>query len=163
MQTVALSRPGDDGAFRARIRTYAGQRAAPHAAVLDARLRADRSEDGGVLHEYSTIDGVQEDVVDILLNLKGMVLKMHSREEARSTARIGEGVVTAGDIESTHDVEIVNPDHIIAHLAPGGKVDMQIRVEQGRGYLAATAAMPTRTAAASAASCSMHRSAPSNA
>jgi DNA-directed RNA polymerase subunit alpha len=92
-----------------------------------------------VLHEYSTIDGVQEDVVDILLNLKGVVLKMHGRDEATLTLKkSGEGVVTAGDIEQQHDVEIVNPDHVIAHLAAGGKLDMQIRVEQGRGYLAAT-------------------------
>jgi DNA-directed RNA polymerase subunit alpha len=93
----------------------------------------------GVLHEYSTIDGVQEDVVDILLNLKGVVLKMHGRDEATLTLKkSGEGVVTAGDIEQMHDVEIVNPDHVIAHLAPGGKLDVQIKVEQGRGYLAAT-------------------------
>ena len=92
----------------------------------------------GVLHEYSTIDGVQEDVVDILLNLKGIVLKLHNRDEATlNLKKSGEGVVTAGDIESTHDVEIVNPDHVIAHLAAGGKLDMQIKVEQGRGYLAA--------------------------
>ena len=93
----------------------------------------------GVLHEYSTIDGVQEDVVDILLNLKGVVLKMHGRDEAMLTLKkSGEGVVTAGDIEQQHDVEIVNPDHVIAHLAAGGKLDMQIKVEQGRGYIAAT-------------------------
>ncbi len=94
---------------------------------------------GGVLHEYSTLDGVQEDVVDILLNLKGIVLKLHNREEVLlNLKKAGEGVVTAGDIESTHDVEIVNPDHVIAHLAAGGKLDMQIKVEQGRGYIAAT-------------------------
>jgi DNA-directed RNA polymerase subunit alpha len=93
----------------------------------------------GVLHEYSTIDGVQEDVVDILLNLKGVVLKMHGRDEATlQLKKSGEGVVTAGDIEQQHDVEIVNPDHVVAHLAAGGKLDMTIRVEQGRGYLAAT-------------------------
>jgi DNA-directed RNA polymerase subunit alpha len=93
----------------------------------------------GVLHEYSTIDGVQEDVVDILLNLKGVVLKMHGRDEATLTLKkSGEGVVTAGDIEAQHDVEIVNPDHVVAHLAAGGKLDMQIKVEQGRGYIAAT-------------------------
>ena len=93
----------------------------------------------GVLHEYSTIDGVQEDVVDILLNLKGVVLKMHGRDEATLTLKkSGEGLVTAGDIEQQHDVEIVNPDHVIAHLAPGGKLDMQISIEQGRGYIAAT-------------------------
>ena len=94
---------------------------------------------GGVLHEYSTLDGVQEDVVDILLNLKGMVLKLHNREEAiLNLKKSGEGVVTTGDIEPMHDVEIVNPDHVIAHLAAGGKLDMQITVAQGRGYIAAT-------------------------
>jgi len=93
----------------------------------------------GVLHEYSTLDGVQEDVVDILLNLKGIVLKLHNRDEALlSLKKSGEGAVTAGDIETMHDVEIVNPDHVIAHLAAGGKVDMQIKIEQGRGYIAAT-------------------------
>ena len=93
----------------------------------------------GVLHEYSTLDGVQEDVVDLLLNLKGIVLKMHNRDEALLTLKkSGEGAVTAGDIEAMHDVEIVNPDHVIAHLASGGKLDMQIKIEQGRGYIAAT-------------------------
>lgn len=93
----------------------------------------------GVLHEYSTLDGVQEDVVDLLLNLKGIVLKLHNREEALLTLKkSGEGAVTAGDIEPMHEVEIVNPDHVIAHLASGGKLDMQIKVEQGRGYIAAT-------------------------
>jgi DNA-directed RNA polymerase subunit alpha len=93
----------------------------------------------GVLHEYSTLDGVQEDVVDILLNLKGIVLKLHNSEEATLTLKkSGEGVVTAGDIEPMHDVEIINPEHVIAHLAPGGKLDMQINVAHGRGYVAAT-------------------------
>jgi DNA-directed RNA polymerase subunit alpha len=92
----------------------------------------------GVLHEYSTLDGVREDVVDILLNMKGVVLKMHNRSEATlRLSKDGEGVVTARDIETTHDVEIINPDHIIAHIAPGGKLDMQIRVETGRGYVPA--------------------------
>ena len=69
----------------------------------------------GVLHEYSTLDGVQEDVVDILLNLKGIVLKLHNREEVMlNLKKSGEGMVTAGDIEPMHDVEIVNPDHVIA-------------------------------------------------
>jgi DNA-directed RNA polymerase subunit alpha len=93
----------------------------------------------GVLHEYSTIDGVQEDVVDILLNLKGIVLKLHNREEVvLNLKKQGESVVTAGDIEASHDVEIINPDHVIAHIAPGGKLDMQIKVEGGRGYVPAT-------------------------
>jgi DNA-directed RNA polymerase subunit alpha len=89
----------------------------------------------GVLHEYSTIDGVQEDVVDILLNLKGVVLKVHNRTEALLTLKKkGEGAVTAADIEVSHDVEIINPEHVIAHLSPGGKLEMQIKVERGRGY-----------------------------
>jgi DNA-directed RNA polymerase subunit alpha len=90
----------------------------------------------GVLHEYSTIEGVQEDVVDIMLNLKGVVLKLHNREDTLlSLKKKGEGPVTAGDIEATHDIEIVNPEHVIAHLSPGGKLEMQIKVEKGRGYL----------------------------
>jgi len=90
----------------------------------------------GVLHEYSTLDGVREDVVDLLLNLKGVVLKVHGRGEATlSLVKAGEGVVTAADIELSHDVEVINPDHVLAHLAPGGKLDLQIKVEQGRGYV----------------------------
>ncbi|MEW6313947.1 MAG: DNA-directed RNA polymerase subunit alpha [Pseudomonadota bacterium] len=93
-----------------------------------------------VLHEYSTLDGVQEDVVDLILNLKGVVLKLHNRSEALVTLKKeGEGVVTAADIEGGHDVEIVNPGHVIAHLSAGGKLDMQIKIEQGRGYLPAMA------------------------
>jgi len=97
----------------------------------------------GVLHEYSTIDGVQEDVVDILLNLKGIVLKLHHQPEAiLHLKKQGEGVVTAGDIQVGHDVEIVNPDHVIAHLTSGGVLDMQIKVEQGRGYIPGTMRIP---------------------
>jgi DNA-directed RNA polymerase subunit alpha len=94
----------------------------------------------GVLHEYSTLDGVREDVVDILLNLKGVVLKLHNRGEATlALSKKGEGLVTAGDIELSHDVEIINPDHVIAHVAGGGKLDMQIKIETGRGYVPANA------------------------
>lgn len=94
----------------------------------------------GVLHEYSTIDGVREDVVDILLNLKGLAIKMHNREEATlNLKKQGEGVVTAADIEASHDIEIVNPGHVIAHLIEGGSLDMEIKIEQGRGYVPATA------------------------
>ena len=89
----------------------------------------------GVLHEYSTIEGVQEDVVDILLNLKGVVFKLASGNEAMlHLIREGEGPVRASDIQLTHDVEVINPDHIIAHVSPGGKLEMTIRVERGRGY-----------------------------
>jgi DNA-directed RNA polymerase subunit alpha len=93
----------------------------------------------GVLHEYSSIDGVQEDVVNILLNLKGVVFKLHNREEVTlSLRKDGEGIVTAADIQTPHDVEIVNPDHVIANLSNGGKLDMQIKVEKGRGYVPGT-------------------------
>ena len=93
----------------------------------------------GVLHEYSALDGVQEDVVDILLNLKGVVLKLHNRDHVLlKLAKSGEGPVTAADIEPNHDVEIINPDHLIAHLTAGGKIEMEIKVEKGRGYQPAT-------------------------
>src|SRR5450755_4020731 len=90
----------------------------------------------GVVHEYSTLDGVREDIVDILLNLKGVVLRLHNRQEAILTLKKkGEGAVTAADIETSHDVEIVNPEHVIAQLTAGGKIEMQIKVEMGRGYV----------------------------
>jgi len=90
----------------------------------------------GVLHEYSTVDGVQEDVVHVMLNLKGVVFRLHNRDEVTLVLRKeGEGPVTAGDIQTPHDVEIVNPEHVVAHLAQGGKLDMQIKVEKGRGYV----------------------------
>jgi DNA-directed RNA polymerase subunit alpha len=106
----------------------------------------------GVLHEYSTLEGVREDVVDIMLNLKGVVMRMHNRGETMLTlskkSDSTETVVTAADIQLGHDVEIINPDHVIAHLAPGGKLDMQIKVELGRGYVPAnvrTAAKENKT------------------
>lgn len=90
----------------------------------------------GVLHEYSTVDGVAEDVVHIMLNLKGVVFRLHNRDEVTLVLRKeGEGPVTAADIQTPHDVEIINPEHVIAHLAQGGKLDMQIKVEKGRGYV----------------------------
>ncbi len=88
----------------------------------------------GVVHEYSQIDGVLEDVVDILLNLKGVVFKLNSRDEVTLMLRKeGDGVVTAADFELPHDVEVLNPDHVIAHLS-GGCLEMQVKVEKGRGY-----------------------------
>jgi DNA-directed RNA polymerase subunit alpha len=90
----------------------------------------------GVVHEYSTIDGVREDVVDILLNLKGVVFKLHNRDEVTLTLKKeGEGLVRASDIELPHDVEIVNPEHLIAHLTAGGRLEIQLKVEKGRGYV----------------------------
>ena len=83
-------------------------------------------------------------MVDILLNLKGVVLKLHNRDEvdaqaARRTAKARSRPPTSS---TTHDVEIINPDHVIAHLTPGGKLDMQIKVEKGRGYVPAHVAPP---------------------
>ncbi len=90
----------------------------------------------GVLHEYSSIDGVQEDVVNILLNLKGVVFKLHNRDEVTlSLRKDGEGQVTAADIQTPHDVEIINSGHVIANLSHGGKIDIQLKVEKGRGYV----------------------------
>lgn len=90
----------------------------------------------GVVHEYSTIAGVREDVVDVLMNLKGVVFKLHNREEVTLVLRKqGQGIVLASDIELPHDVEIVNPDHVIATLTDAGKLEMHIKVEQGRGYV----------------------------
>ena len=93
----------------------------------------------GVLHEYSSIDGVQEDVVNILLNLKGVVFKLHNRDEVTlSLRKDGEGPGTAADIQTPHDGEIINPEHVIVNLSHGGKIDMQIKVENGRGYVPGT-------------------------
>jgi DNA-directed RNA polymerase subunit alpha len=93
----------------------------------------------GVVHEYSTIDGVREDVVDLLLNLKGVVFKMHNRDDVTLTLRKDvAGMVTAADIDLPHDVEVINPDHVIATLTQGGKLEMQIKVEKGRGYVPGT-------------------------
>lgn len=93
----------------------------------------------GVLHEYSTLEGVKEDVVDILLNLKGVVFKLHSRESVVLTLKkVGEGVVTASDIELSHDAEILNPDHVICHLSGANSlIEMNIKIELGRGYQSA--------------------------
>lgn len=89
----------------------------------------------GVLHEYSTIEGVQEDVVNILLNLKDVAIKMLVGREATLTLnKKGPCQVTAGDIEVTHDVEIINPDLVIAHLNENGVLNMTLKVQKGMGY-----------------------------
>lgn len=93
----------------------------------------------GVLHEYTAIEGVQEDVVDILLNLKNLAVRLHSKDEAYlSLKKKGPGVVTAGDIETTHDVEVKNPELVIANLTKAVELNMNLRVRKGRGYEAAT-------------------------
>lgn len=104
----------------------------PGAAVVRVEIQ-------GVLHEYSTIEGVQEDVIGILLNLKGLSIRMHGRNEASLTLKKkGPGAVLASDIILDHDVEIVNPDHVIANLTKIGELQMTIKVAKGRGYVPAT-------------------------
>jgi DNA-directed RNA polymerase subunit alpha len=89
----------------------------------------------GVLHEYTSIEGVQEDVVDILLNLKAIALRMHARDIAEIRLhKKGPGPVTAGDISADHDVEVLNPDLVIANLTKAGELNMTLKVERGRGY-----------------------------
>lgn len=93
------------------------------------------AEISGVQHEYSTIEGVQEDVIDILLNLKGLAICMEGRDEAILTlSKKGECIVTAADILPDHDVEILNQAHIIAHLGEKADFNMKIKVCRGRGY-----------------------------
>ena len=89
----------------------------------------------GVQHEYSAIEGVQEDVIEILLNLKGLAINMTGRDVVTLTlSKKGEGVVTAADIQLDHDIEIVNPDHVIAHMNEKGDLNMKLKVARGRGY-----------------------------
>ena len=104
----------------------------PGAAITEAEIE-------GVLHEYTSIEGVQEDVVDILLNLKQVAVRMHARDTAElRVSKKGPGAVTAGDIQLDHDVEIMNPDHVIANLTSAGELNMLLKVERGRGYRPAT-------------------------
>jgi len=100
----------------------------PGCAVTDVEIE-------GVLHEYTTIEGVQEDVIDILLNLKKLAVVLHSKDEVELTiSKHGAGCVTAADIIIPHDVEIINPDLVIANLTQVGILNMKIRVRRGRGY-----------------------------
>jgi DNA-directed RNA polymerase subunit alpha len=90
----------------------------------------------GVLHEYSTIEGVQEDVIDILLNLKDISLVMHNQDEGVITlSKLGSGPVLAGDFQLTEDIEIANPDHVVCNLNDKGSIRIEARVTRGRGYV----------------------------
>ncbi len=100
----------------------------PGAAIVEVKI-------DGVLHEYGAIPGVQEDVVEILLNLKGIAIRLHGRQEVTlKLSKKGAGPVLASDIEGEHDVEVVNPNHIIAHLNESGSLSMTLKVLMGRGY-----------------------------
>src|SRR5699024_329865 len=99
----------------------------PGAAIVEANIE-------GVLHEYTTVDGMQEDVIDVLLNLKNVAIRMHAREEAELHVHATEpGPVTAGDIVTDHDVEIINPELVIANLT-SGELKMTLKARTGRGY-----------------------------
>ena len=100
----------------------------PGAAVTEVRI-------DGISHEYSVVPGAQEDVIAILLNLKNLAVRMHNRDEAvLRVSKKGPGAVTAGDIQLDHDVEVVNPDHLLANLSAEGELNMEITVSTGRGY-----------------------------
>jgi len=105
----------------------------PGCAVVEAEI-------DGVLHEYSAIEGVQEDVIEILLNLKGVAVVMHGKDQAVLTLnKKGSGVVTAGDIQVDHEVEIKNPEHVIAHVTGDTELNIKLTVARGRGYQPADA------------------------
>ena len=89
----------------------------------------------GVLHEYTTLEGMQEDVLEVLLNLKDVAIRMHSGESATvSLSKQGPGVVTAADIKVDHNVEVVNPDQVICNLTKDASINMRLKVERGFGY-----------------------------
>jgi len=94
----------------------------------------------GVLHEYSSKEGVQEDIIEILLNLKGLAVLLEGKNEAVLTlTKSGEGPVTAADIQHDGDVTIANPEHVICTLTGEGSISMRIKIEMGRGYVPASA------------------------
>lgn len=100
----------------------------PGCAAVEAQI-------DGVLHEYTTKEGVQEDIIDILLNLKGIEFKLEGRDEVElKLTKEGEGPVTAADFELPHDVKIMNPDYVIANMTKTGNLNITVRVARGRGY-----------------------------
>ena len=89
----------------------------------------------GVLHEYTTVEGLQEDVLEVLLNLKDVAIRMHNVDHTTlSLQKKGPGVVTAGDIKTDHNVEIINPDHVICTLTKDTALNMRLKIERGFGY-----------------------------
>ncbi|MBD8527582.1 DNA-directed RNA polymerase subunit alpha [Pseudomarimonas arenosa] len=94
----------------------------------------------GVLHEYTTVEGLQEDVLEVLLNLKDVAIRMHNVDSTTlSLNKQGPGDVTAADIKTDHNVEIINPDHLICHLTKDTAVNMRLKIERGFGYQPAAA------------------------
>jgi len=100
----------------------------PGCAVTEAEIE-------GVEHEYSGMEGVREDVIEVLLNLKGVAIVMNGKDQATLTlSKTGPGVVTAGDIQLDHEIEVINPEHVICHLNDSGKMNVRLTVARGRGY-----------------------------
>jgi DNA-directed RNA polymerase subunit alpha len=113
----------------------------PGAAITEVEI-------DGVLHEYTSIEGVQEDVVEIMLNLKLVAVRLNARDTAELRLhKKGPGPVTAGDIQLDHDVEIINPGLVIANLTKAGELNMTLKIERGRGYRPATQAGTQETSA----------------
>jgi len=105
----------------------------PGSAIIEVEI-------DGVLHEYTTLEGLQEDVIEVLLNLKDVAIRMHGHDETTLTlSKKGKGVVTAGDIKVDHSVEIINPEHVICHLTKDIALNMRLKVARGVGYQPATA------------------------
>jgi len=104
----------------------------PGAAITEVEI-------DGVLHEYTTLEGLQEDVIEVLLNFKDVAIRLHNLDETTLTlSKKGKGVVTAGDIKVDHNVEIVNPEHVICHLTKDIALNMRLKVARGVGYQPAT-------------------------
>ena len=123
-----------------RVTAYAGQRPASRAAVVHPGFAITEVEIDGVLHEYTTVEGLQEDVLEVLLNLKDVAIRMHSGDSATlSLSKQGPGVVTAADIKVDHNVEILNGDHVICHLTKDTAINMRLKIERGFGYQPAAA------------------------
>jgi DNA-directed RNA polymerase subunit alpha len=100
----------------------------PGSAIVEAEI-------DGVLHEYTTLEGLQEDVIEVLLNLKGVAIRLNGADEASlSLSKKGKGVVTAADITTDHTVEIVNPEHVICHLTKDVALNMRLKARRGIGY-----------------------------
>jgi DNA-directed RNA polymerase subunit alpha len=105
----------------------------PGAAITEVEI-------DGVLHEYTTLEGLQEDVIEVLLNLKDVAIRLHNVDETMvSLSKKGAGIVRASDIVVDHNVEIVNPEHVLCHLTKDTALNMRLRVSRGVGYQAATA------------------------
>src|SRR5512140_1127911 len=104
----------------------------PGAAIIEVEI-------DGVLHEYTTLEGLQEDIIEVLLNFKDVAIRLHNLDETTLTlSKKGKGVVTAGDIKVDHNVEIVNPDHVICNLTKDIALNMRLKVARGVGYQPAT-------------------------